>query len=106
MKNGIAVLLLAVLLFSCESKEDRFNRIKSCRYVFYDSNEVMHLDENCSVLKSDKKHEKDRIEKYNLDDRFLNYGSKCSECITDDDYIELKRYVEKSWEIEKQKRGY
>ncbi len=94
MKKLILFSIISLIFISCETKEQRFERIKACRYVFYDSGKIMHLDENCSVLNSDKYHIKERREKYSLIYITNLNEYNCSKCITDEDFIELEKEIQ------------
>jgi len=89
-------ILLLIALVSCESKEHRFYRCASDRYIYvvlsYSNRSYdMHIDKNCTELKNSEgsiRKLKSEIGKWELD----NYHA-CNKCITNDDFDKLKSQV-------------
>ena len=85
MKRIILALFCAVLFCSCESKQEKQQRIKNYKYVYFDSNNVMHLDPDCKKLISDKKNIKNRELKTETF-KYLDLGNSVNMCNVCIDY--------------------
>ena len=99
MKRIIFILLSISILCACESKQEKQQRIKNYKYVYFDSNNVMHLDPDCKILNSDKKNIKNRVLKTEIFESMNNGNSEntCNICIDyqiHEDFINQKdKYI-------------
>ena len=99
MKKIIITLFSITMLFACESKQEKQQRIKNYKYVYFDSNNVMHLDPDCKILNSDKKNIKNRVLKTVIFESMNNGNGEntCNICIDyqiHEDFINQKdKYI-------------
>ncbi len=79
MKKIMLVLLCIAMFYSCESRQEKLQRIKNYKYVYFDSNNVMHLDPDCKILNSDKKNIKNRVLKTEIY-KYMDLGNSVDMC--------------------------
>ena len=85
MKKIMLLFICITMLYACESKQEKQQRIKKYKYVYFDSNNVMHLDPDCKILNSDKKNIKNRELKTETF-KYLDLGNSVNMCNVCIDY--------------------
>lgn len=109
MKRLVSIMIITLALASCSNNsEERASEVANIvhfgKYVYYDDNDILHINSNCSKLRNGKDDDGHDIYAKQLIDtaNFMIENSEsfrvCARCVSDKEYEHLLKISENNTE--------